>query len=143
MQNRLWFAAVIAATPILALSPVAFPASHQPGCVRATPGVRYNLRLFHSLMRRRDTTSAKTLSVYNVERVKPHQVMPITDPAVCERAAVAYGRAFNEASLDRKVHILRVGNRYIVMDPEYRPDDYHRAVTFDSSFTQPLAFVAE
>jgi hypothetical protein len=143
MQNRLWFAAIIAATPILALSPVAFPASHQPGCVRATPGARYNLRLFHSLMRRRDTIAAKTLSVYKVERVKPHEVLPVSDPAVCERAAVAYGRAVNQASLDRKVHILRVGNRYIVMDPGYRPDDYHRAVTFDSTFTQPLALVAE
>ena len=31
----------------------------------------------------------------------------------------------------------------IVMDPDYRPDDYGRAVTFDSTFTQPIALVAE
>jgi hypothetical protein len=41
------------------------------------------------------------------------------------------------------VHILRVGDRYIVMDPDFQPDDYHRAVTFDSSFTRALAVVAE
>jgi hypothetical protein len=41
------------------------------------------------------------------------------------------------------VHILRVGDRYIVMDPDFRPDDYHRAVTFDSTFSKPLALIAE
>lgn len=143
MHNRLWIAAAFAATPILALSPVAFPASHDPGCVRAIPGGRYNLRLFKSLMRRKDSSAVKTLAVYRVARVRPFEVRPVSDPVVCERAAMAYGQAVNDRSSDRKVHILRVGDRYIVMDPEYLPDDYRRAVTFDSTFTHPLAFVAE
>ena len=143
MHNRLWIAGILAATPILALSPAAFPASHDAGCVRAVAGARYNQRLFTSLMRRKDQIADRMLRTYNVSRVPRREVKPVTDPVVCERAAMAYGRVLNDQSDDRKVHILRVGDRYIVMDPSYQPDDYHRAVTFDSTFTKPLAFVAE
>src|SRR5215203_599488 len=143
MHTRLWIAAAFAVTPILALSPVAFPASHDAGCVKAAAGARYNQRLFMSLMRRKDDIAERTLSVYNVLRVKPRDIKPVSDPVVCSRAAAAYSVAVKEDDADRKVHILRVGDRYIVMDPDYQPDDYHRAVTFDSTFTKPLALVAE
>lgn len=143
MHNRLWIAVIVAATPILALSPAAFPPSHDPGCVRSIPGERYNERLFMSLMRRKDTLAAKTLAVYNVPRVRSWSVRPVSDAGTCARAANAYGRAVNVPRHDRQVHVLRVGDRYIVMDPEYLVDDYHRAVTFDSTFTHALAFIAE
>ena len=94
-------------------------------------------------MRRKDQIADRMLRTYGVARVKRNEVKPVTDPVTCERAAIAYGRVFSDQSGDRKVHILRVGDRYIVMDPSYQPDDYHRAVTFDSTFTRPIAFVAE
>lgn len=143
MHNRLWIAAIVATTPILALSPAAFPASHTPGCVRPVPGSRYNQRLFLSLMRRRDTLAERTLAVYKVTRVKAKDVRPISDPATCSRAANAYTQVVNDSRSARKVHILKVGDRYIVMDPDYIVDDYHRAVTFDSTFSTALALVAE
>ena len=43
----------------------------------------------------------------------------------------------------RKVHILRVGTRYIVMDPDFLVDNRHRAVTFDSTLTKAIALVSE
>ena len=143
MHNRLWIAGIFAATPILALSPVAFPASNEAGCVTGIAGARYNQRLFMSLMRRKDSKAERTLKVYNVDRVKSREVKPVTDPVACERGAIAYGRVLQDNDPDRKVHILRVGDRYIVMDPDYQPDDYRRAVTFDSTFTRALAIVAE
>ena len=143
MHNRLWFAAIVATTPILALSPAAFPVSHAPGCVRPVPGSRYNQRLFLSLMRRKDALAEKTLSVYKVARVKAKDVRPVSDPGTCTRAANAYTQVVRDSSDDRKVHILRVGDRYIVMDPDYVVDNYHRAVTFDSTFTNALALIAE
>jgi len=143
MHNRLWVAGILAATPILALTPVAFPASHEAGCVRGVAGARYNQRLFSSIMRRKDAIAERTLAAYNVMRVKSRDVKPVNDPVVCERAALAYGHVFNQEDSARKVHVLRIGDRYIVMDPDYRPDDYHRAVTFDSSFSKALALVAE
>src|SRR5512140_782388 len=128
MHNRLWIAVIVATTPILALSPAAFPASHTPGCVRPVPGSRYNQRLFLSLMRRRDAMADRTLAVYKVARVKAKDVKPVSDPATCSRAANAYTQVVHDSTRDRKVHILRVGDRYIVMDPEFIVDDYHRAV---------------
>jgi hypothetical protein len=143
MHNRLWIAGILAATPILALSPAAFPASNEAGCVRSVAGARYNQRLFTSLMRRKDAIAERTLRTYGVERVHRREVKPVTDPVVCERAAMAYGRVMRDETTDRKVHILRVGERYIVMDPDYHADDFQRAVTFDSTFTRPLALIAE
>lgn len=143
MQNRLWIAAIVAMTPVLALSPAAFPVSHTPGCVQPVPGSRYNQRLFLSLMRRRDNIAERMLAVYKVGRVKASDVRPVSDPATCSRAANAYTRVVQDSNSARKVHILKVGNRYIVMDPDYVVDDYHRAVTFDSTFTNALALVAE
>jgi hypothetical protein len=143
MHNRLWIAAIVATTPILALSPAAFPASHSPGCVRPALGSRYNQRLFLSLMRRKDAIAERWLATYKVDRVKAKDVQPINDPVICSHAANAYTKVVHDSSTDRQVHILRVGNRYIVMDPDYVVDDYHRAVTFDSTFTKALALVAE
>lgn len=143
MHNRLWIAGILAASPILALSPAAFPASNDAGCVRTTAGARHNQRLFTSLMRRKDAQAERTLSVYRVERVKAREIKPVTDPVVCERAALAYGHAVRQDNPARRVHIVRVGDRYVVVDPAFIPDDYHRAVTFDSTFTKTLAVVAE
>jgi hypothetical protein len=143
VHHRLRIAAILAATPLLALSPVAFPAHHEPGCVRGVLGSRYNQRLFLSLMRRKDHVANRFFDTYKVERVKQSEVRPVSDPVVCARAAAAYSSALHQDAEGRKVHILRVGNRYIVMDPELIVDDHHRAVTFDSTFSTPLALVAE
>jgi hypothetical protein len=94
-------------------------------------------------MRRQDDVAGKFLKAYNVPRVKPMEVRPVNDPVICRRAAVAYGKVLNAEDLDRKVHILRVGNRYVVMDPDFVVDNRHRAVTFDSTLTQAVALVAE
>ena len=143
MHHRLRIAVILAATPLLALSPVAFPAHPDPGCVRGVAGSRYNQRLFTSLMRRNDRVADRFLDVYKVGRVRQRDVRPVSDPVVCARAAAAYGRVVHDDSNGRKVHVLRVGDRYIVMDPDYVIDDQHRAVTFDSSFSTALALVAE
>ncbi|MBA3406008.1 MAG: hypothetical protein H0U13_15220 [Gemmatimonadaceae bacterium] len=143
MHTRLWIAALLAATPILALSPVAFPGERNPGCVRPDPSSRYNLRLFTSLMRRKDDNARATLVTYSVPRVSARDVQAVTEPVLCARASVAYGKALRDETPGRRVHILRVGNRFIVMDPEYKVDQYHRAVTFDSTFSKALAVIAE
>jgi hypothetical protein len=143
MTNRLWIAAFFAATPILALTPMAFPASQDAGCARSAAGARYNQRVFSSLMRRNDVIAARKLEAYKVTRVKPRDVKSVSDHAICERAAIAYARVLNAESSGRKVHILRVGDRYVVTDLGYQPGSYRRAVTFDSTFTRPFALVTE
>jgi len=143
MRQAARLALILSTAPILALG--VFPPSTSPkaGCIRGAYGSRYNQRLFRSVMRRRDDVAAKFLTAYNVPRVKPAEVRPVNDPVICRRAAVAYGKVLNANDLDRKVHILRVGNRYIVMDPEFVVDNQHRAVTFDETLTKAVALVAE
>jgi hypothetical protein len=94
-------------------------------------------------MLRHDKVADRFLTVYQVPRVSGLQVWPVSDPVVCHRAAVAYGKVFRQQDPNRKVHILRVGNRFIVMDPDYLVDNRHRAVTFDSTLTKAVAVVAE
>jgi hypothetical protein len=143
MPQSLRLVLILSAAPVLALGVVA-PRTHpQPGCIHATAENRYNQRLFRSLMRRKDKIAERFLSAYKVPRVSVLQVQPVIDPVVCRRAAVAYGRAINENEPGRKVHILRVGDRYIVMDPAYVVDNHHRAVTFDSTLTKAVALIAE
>ncbi len=134
---------MLAATPLLAFGLVVSPPHKAPGCARPVAESRYNHRLFRSLMHRRDRIAERFLTVYNVPRVSPIQVRPVSNPAICRRAAIAYGKVVHEGDAARKVHILRVGSRYIVMDPDYVVDNHHRAVTFDSTLTKAVALVAE
>src|SRR3990170_587256 len=83
MHNRLLVAALIAATPILALSPAAFPETDDQGCVRATAGVRRNQRELMSLMRRRDGEAEQALAAYAVPHVRSREVKQVTDPELC------------------------------------------------------------
>ncbi len=142
MQNRLLFAALLAATPILALSPVAFPETDDTRCVRATAGARRVQRQFMSLMRRRDEESDRLLQAHAVPHVRSGEVRQVSDPDLCAKAATAYGRALRDRT-SRKVHILHIGGRFVVVDPEFVPDSRFRVMTFDSTFSQPLALVAE
>jgi hypothetical protein len=143
MRQATRLALILSAAPILALGMVTPSASPKAGCIRGVYGSRYNQRLFRSVMRRTDKVAGKFLTAYNVPRVKPSEVRPVNDPVICQRAAVAYGKALSAEDRDRRVHILRVGNRYIVMDPDFVVDNQHRAVTFDSTLTHPVALVAE
>jgi hypothetical protein len=143
MPKRLRLAALLAAAPLLALSLVAFPAKQDAGCVRGIAGSPYNQRLFRSLMQRKDNIAVRFLTAYNVGKVSSLDVRPVNDPVVCHRAALAYGKVVGNNDPGRKVHILRVGTLYIVMDPDFLVDNRHRAVTFDSTLTKAIALVSE
>ena len=143
MRQVTRLALILSAAPVLALGVVSPTPSPKAGCVRGAYGSRYNQRLFRSVMRRSDKVAGKVLKAYNVPRVKPSEVRPVNDPVICQRAAVAYGKAVSAEDGGRQVHILQVGNRYVVMDPDFTVDNQHRAVTFDSTLTTALAHVAQ
>src|SRR5687767_10153123 len=113
MQNRLAFAAFLAVTPILALSPVVFPESSEPGCVRTAAGVRKSQREFMTLMRRHDDDAGRTLSSYALPHVRAREVKQVNDDSACAKAALAYARALrSDSTVD--VHILHIGGRFVV-----------------------------
>ena len=95
-----------------------------------------------SLMRRHDDIADSTLGAHAVPHVKSRQVKQVSDDGLCEKAARAYSEVVHDESANR-VHILHIGGRFVVTDPDYKPDDRYRVVTFDSSFTRPLALIVE
>jgi hypothetical protein len=143
MPNRLWIAAVIAVAPILAMSPIAFPANHEAGCVRAAQGARRDQRAFMSLMKSHDRDDVQKLVNYRLGRVRANDVKLVTDDNVCQRAANAYSSVLRSPKPGRRVTLLKVGDRYVASDPNFKPDKHRRAVTFDSTFTEPLALVVQ
>ena len=91
-----------------------------------------------SLMRRRDDIAARALAAHGLPRVKTREVKHVNDGEVCESAALAYGRVIRNDSPGRRVHVLHMGGRFVVLDP-----DEPATVTFDSSFAKPIAVVSD
>jgi len=138
MPNRLWMAAIVAATPLLAVSRIAPPAAHDTGCVLSMQGGRSEQRAFMLLMRSHSAKDQARLRKYKVDGARPSDVELITDDEVCSVAAAAYSSAVRSIEPDRHVTVLQVGDRYVVRDPHL-----DRSVTFDSTFNEPLAVVVE
>lgn len=143
MPNRLWIAAVVAAMPLLAMSRLSMPVARDAGCVLAMHGARSAQRSFMSMMRSRSDRDHARLVKYNIGHAKPGDVELITDDDVCERAANAYSSAVGDVAPDRHVTVLRVRDRYVVRDPAFRRNKHRSSVTFDSTFSEPLAVVVE
>jgi hypothetical protein len=134
MPNRLWIAAVVAVTPITALTHLSHPAQHDARCVLGVQGGRHEQRALMSMLR----THSADAHRYRIDGAKPSEVELVIDDAVCERAADAYSSVVRSGRDDRRVIVMKVDNRYVVRDP-----DLDRAITFDSNLVTPLAIVVE
>jgi hypothetical protein len=135
MHNRLWLAAILATTPILVMSPAAFPAKEKAGCVRSTADARRQQRHFMSLMRSRGADTDRELRMFALPHVRPREVTRVSDDEICRKAAVAYTKSVRDLP-DLRVHVLHIGGRFVVADAKQ-----HRSLTFDSTFSRPLAAV--
>jgi hypothetical protein len=143
MPNRLWIAAVVAATPLLAMSRLSMPVPRETGCVLAMQGARSEQRSFMSMMRSRSARDRARLRQYKVDGARPSDVELVMDDEVCARAASVYRAVVRNDETAHHVTVLHVGDRYVVRDPEFKPDKHRRAVTFDSTFSEALAVVVE
>ncbi len=116
--------------------PPATPALNSPGCLPAQ-GIGLELTAeLTDVMGRSDLLSNDILSWMGVVRVAANQVAAVSDTTTCRRASKAYSAALASPGPDRKVHAIRVGIRYVVIDPTFRLGSYTAGVTMDSSFTQ-------
>ena len=105
--------------------------------MEATASTRKLQREFMSLMRRRNDESVRRLGMFAVPSVRPREVKQVSDEEVCTKAALAYASAIRTDSA-LQVHVLHIGGRFVVADADHR-----RSVTFDSTFTRPLAAVED
>lgn len=143
MPNRLLIAALVAVTPFLAMSRLAAPVENEAGCVLAMHGARSEQRSLMSMMRSRSLEVQAKLRRYKVDGARPSDVELVTDDHVCAQAATAYGSVVRDTEPDRHVTVLQVRDRFVVRDPEFKPDKHHRSVTFDSTFSEAFAVVVE
>lgn len=91
------------------------------------------------LMGRSDQLADTILAAEGVARVPASQIVIVSDTTLCRRASNAYSAAVQESDEDRKVHAIRAGIRYLVMDPSHHAGSYKVGVTFDSSFSQTVS----
>jgi len=80
------------------------------------------------------------ISIYGVERVPPSAVTAIEDSKVCKAAAIAYSREVHAKV--SAVHVIKVGSRYAVTNPEITAGEWKVVATFDSTFARTLSKAA-
>lgn len=61
----------------------------------------------------------------------------------CRAAVIAYTMVLQDTADERSVHVIKIGNRYVVMDPFKWAGQVTPTVTFDSTFTNALARVLQ
>ena len=66
-------------------------------------------------------------------------VLLIREPAICAEGAAAYDRVRARATPGASVLVIRVGDRYVVYDPAPVAGEASVLITFDRSFSPPLA----
>jgi hypothetical protein len=92
---------------------------------------------FRHMMMQRDSLYTRLLNSLNLTRVPADELTIITDPAVCTVAATAYARE-RKVSIAH-VHILKAGDRFLVMDPAMNAGEWKIVLVFDSTFNKSLA----
>lgn len=85
-----------------------------------------------------DSVSVVERNIVAIDKVDSATVVIVTDTTACRAAVTAYGSALNDTTPDRSVHVVKVGNRYIVHDPA-RLNGGGAYLTFDSTFTTKLS----
>ena len=106
------------------------------GCLPPGRGSDYILSEYRSLMGRTDAIATMMLSIAGVPKVSVNAISVRLDSATCSRAADAYSAALSNPDSNRLVHVVKVGPRFIVVDPAL-PNPRSVQVTFDTLFSQP------
>jgi hypothetical protein len=96
----------------------------------------YMIDEYVSLMERTDAIATEMLAHRAVPKVPVNAVKLISDTTTCRKAAEAYSAAFALPDSSRFVHVVKVGARYVVVDPALSASGYV-LTTFDTLFTQP------
>lgn len=92
-----------------------------------------------ALMGRTDPLADTILSAEGVVRVPTSEITLVFDSTLCRRAADAYNAAESRRDTNRKVHVVKAGIRFVVLDPANRAGEYETGITFDSSFIHTLS----
>jgi len=97
--------------------------------------------LFKWMMEGDDSSRVGARTRAAIPKVDSATVTFVSDTTLCRTAATAYTSALQDTTATRSVHVIKIGNRYIVLDPFKWAGQLTPAVTFDSTFSTELARV--
>jgi hypothetical protein len=87
-----------------------------------------------------DTTLVATRNLYQILPVDEGEVEIVTQSSTCRDAKDAY-KAELGFSGNRRVHVIRIGSRFMVMNPDTKAGEYQQFLIFDNEFGYLAAFV--
>lgn len=97
--------------------------------------------LFQWMMGGDDSSRVAARTQAAIPKIDSTTIAFVSDTVVCRAAAIAYTTALRDTTTDRSVHVIKIGNRYVVLDPFKWPGQVTPEVTFDSAFTAEIARV--
>jgi hypothetical protein len=131
MNSRM--SAVLAAVILVAVSGVS--AAQEPGC-RATDENAEGFRDYAvQLATEQSPEMIQTRQTYGIVAVPETEVQIVTDRQTCAAAARKYKHALGEhGKSDRLVYVVRIGERYVVYDPDEKAGEFTVHMVFDKHF---------
>ncbi|HEV2642593.1 MAG TPA: hypothetical protein VGT98_07800 [Candidatus Elarobacter sp.] len=129
----------IACVALLAVTLAARPVQSAGPCApTGTEVAGYLLSDYRWMMQGDEEARVSARTRTKVPKVDSASVAFVTDTTVCRAAAVAYTAVVGDSSSSRVVHVLQIGNRYVVHDPfTWAGQGAAPRMTFDSTFTVP------
>ena len=111
-------------------------------CAPSNTGLAQDLAsLFKWMMAGDDSSRVGARTRAAIPKVDSTTITFVSDTALCRTAANAYTAALQDTTAMRSVHVIKIGNRYVVLDPFKWAGQITPAVTFDSTFSTELARV--
>lgn len=79
---------------------------------------------------------------YGIPSTQANKIYYVTDEAVCVAAAAAYQQAAGTqpSAGDRQVYVVKVGNVYVVRDPDEVNGEWGTSMVFDKNFNVLSAY---
>ena len=108
------------------------------GCAAPDQNSANALTYYAGIASSADSLDAAFRSKYALSLTPAEQVVLVSDSVECAAATAAYTREAQDSSTARTVHVVKVGDRRIVIDPSYMIGEWSVAMVFDSTYVTLL-----
>ena len=135
MNTRLWL--LFAIGSLAYLSPDVVEAQ----CLDADHFSANMLAYADALATSSDSVFVETRDRYGILPVLASEVELVTDSETCKTAGLEYKKTLDLSGEAPLVHVVRIGTRYIVMNPDQRAGEFIVYVVFDDQFSKLATFI--
>lgn len=139
-MRPMWY--ILALGMVGLLAPGAVADAETSGCLPSDDEATSLLSYAVELATSSDPEIVATREDYGILAVPESDVELVTDGQTCKKAAREYKSAIGLSGQAPDVHVVRIGTRYIVEDPNSFVGEYVIHVVFDQQFNQLAVFGA-